>query len=74
MTDKEFKYLKESILTDLAEFLAEDFGMGVNESLDTLYNSATYMKLSDPATGLYYQSSRYIYSYLKNELTTGTVA
>ncbi len=66
--------MKEAIATDLAELLAKDFGMGIAESLDTLYNSETYAKLSDPNTGLYFQSAQYVYSFLKNELNTGTIA
>ena len=30
-----------------------------------------YAKLTDSATGLYFQSPVYIYSYLDRELTTG---
>ena len=34
----------------------------------------TYAKSCDPATGLYFQSSQYVYSFLKAELATGKVA
>lgn len=54
MTDSNFNYMKEAIATDLAELLAKDFGMDIAESLDTLYNSETYAKLSDPNTGLWW--------------------
>ncbi len=74
MTDSDFNYMKEAIATDLAELLAKDFGMDIAESLDTLYNSETYAKLNDPNTGLYFQSAQYVYSFLKNELNTGTIA
>lgn len=74
MNKNDFNYMKEAMAADLAELLAKDFGMGVTESLDTLYNSETYAKLSDPATGLYFQSTQYVYSFLKNELNTGIIA
>ncbi len=74
MTDNDFKYMTEAIAADLAELLSRDFGMSISESLDTLYNSDTYAKLIDPATGLYFQSTQYVYSFLKNELTTGKIA
>ena len=74
MTDSDFKYMKEAIATDLAELLTKDFGLNIAESLDTLYNSETYAKLSDPNTGLYFQSAQYVYSFLKNELNTGRIA
>ena len=74
MTDNDFKYMTEAMAADLAELLSRDFGMSISESLDTLYNSDTNAKLIDPATGLYFQSTQYVYSFLKNELTTGKIA
>lgn len=74
MTDNDLKYMTEAMAADLAELLSRDFGMSISESLDTLYNSDTYAKLIDPATGLYFQSTQYVYSFLKNELTTGKIA
>ncbi|MBO5794539.1 MAG: hypothetical protein J6R11_05630 [Bacteroidaceae bacterium] len=71
MTESEFKYMKESASADLVEMLTQDFGMSMQEALDVFYNSETYAKLNNPATGLYFQSSKYVYSYLKNELSTG---
>lgn len=74
MNPSDFNYMKEALASDLAELLAKDFGMSIIESLDTLYNSETYVKLSDPNTGLYFQSTQYVYSFLKTELTTGSIA
>lgn len=74
MTTSDFNYMKEAIAVDLAELLAQDFGMSITEALDALYESETYAKLSDPTTGLYFQSTQYIYSFLKNELATGQLA
>lgn len=71
MTTSDFNYMKEAINADLTELLAQDFEMGIADALDALYGSETYTKLCDPATGLYFQSTQYIYSFLKNELTTG---
>lgn len=74
MTTSDFNYMKEAITADLAELLAQDFEMSIAEALDTLYGSETYTKLCDPATGLYFQSTQYIYSFLKGELATGKLA
>lgn len=74
MKKSDIKYMQEAIAADLAEFLSEDFGLTIPESLNTLYNSVTYSKLIDPNTGLYFQSSRYVYSFLKNEITFGKIA
>lgn len=70
MSDSDFNYMKEAMAADLAELLAKDFGMSVTESLDTLYDSDTYAKLSNPNTGLFFQSTQYVYSFLKAELNT----
>lgn len=51
----------------------KDFDKEMKKAFDTLYNSDTYAKLSDPKTGLYIQSAGYIYSYLKTEITTGEI-
>lgn len=34
----------------------------------------TFDRLSNPATGLYYQSAGYVFDYLKKEITTGRIA
>ncbi len=70
---EEFKYLKEGLASDLVELLINDYTLDLNWALSTLYDSDTYTKISDPATGLYFQSSRYVYSYLQNELKNGMV-
>ena len=49
----------------------DERGLTLHEALDTVYNSDTYAKLMNPATGLYFQSPVYIYSYLDKELATG---
>ena len=69
----EFEYLKEVIATDLAELLVKDYQMSVSEALDTLYTSDTYAKLCDPRTGLYFQSSLYVYLFLKNEIKIDSI-
>ena len=71
MTHSDFNYMKEAISADLAELLAQDYELTIAEALDALYESETYIKLCNPATGLYFQSTQYIYSFLKNEMATG---
>ena len=74
MKHSEIKYMIEGLSTDLALLLSRDFGMSVTEALDALYNSSTYEKIMDPNSGLYFQGPNYVYSFLKNELTTGALA
>lgn len=68
---KEFKYLKEGLASDLVQFLMKDYEIDLQTALSTLYESDTYSKISDPSTGLYFQGSRYVYTYLQNELQNG---
>ena len=74
MTINEFQYMKEAVSADLTELLSKDFRMTITEALDTLYGSETYTKLCNPDTGLYFQSTQYIYTILKEELKTGKIA
>lgn len=69
--NNEFKYMKEGITSDLLEYLMADYQLGIQDSLRYIYESEAYSKLCEPATGLYAQSSRYNYSYLKDEVATG---
>lgn len=70
---KEFKYLKEGLATDIVQFLMKDYHLDMQTALNTLYESETYSKIINPLTGLYFQGSRYVYTYLQNELQTGRV-
>lgn len=70
----DFEYMKESLATELVELLIDEYEMTIPEALDILYFSETYKKLCDINTGLYFQSAMYVYSYLKNEITTGVMS
>ena len=43
----------------------------MEQALSSVINSDTYLRLQEDATALYYQSPRYVYSFLANELKTG---
>lgn len=73
MTDKQ-SFLIQSIVQELVLFLIQDYKMTIPEAFGTVYNSTLYDLLIDTETGLYYQSAPYVYSYLQNEIKTGTVA
>ncbi len=70
---RDIQYLIEGLTVDLAEFLMADYNLELKEALNVIYESDTYAKISDPATGLYYQGSKYVYTYLQNELKTGSM-
>ena len=39
----------------------------MKQAFDAVYTSHLFEKLSDPKTGLFFQSSGYVYSYLTDE-------
>ena len=69
MSEKEKDYMIEAMTKDLVLLLMQRHGMDEDTALRTLYNSDTFAKLEDPKT--HYQSSLYVYDFLKNELLTG---
>jgi len=56
---------------DLTVLLMERRKMPMTDALDTLYNSETYEKLSDPRSGLYFQAPGYVYDFLDKEIEYG---
>lgn len=67
------KILIEGIIQDLIKYLCEDKGVVIEESLDMVYNSEVFQRVSDVETGLYRESSSYIYELLKDELSDGKI-
>lgn len=69
--NKRMQYLVEGITKDIIVYLMEDGGYDLPAALKEFYNSETFAKLSDEATGLYIESSAYVYEILKDELKYG---
>lgn len=65
------QYLVEGITKDIVAYLMQDNGYNLSTALKEFYNSETFAKLSDEATGLYIESSAYVYEILKEELKFG---
>ncbi|MBO7462971.1 MAG: hypothetical protein J6T96_10295 [Bacteroidales bacterium] len=63
--------MKEYITKNLVSLLTEKYGYTIETAFDVLYNSETFQKLSDTKTGLYFQSPKYVFTYLDNEIETG---
>lgn len=61
----------EELVRELALRLMDDRDMTMKQALDTVYNSETYTKVLDLRTGLYSQSTAYVYSILETEILTG---
>ena len=47
---------------------SEESGCTMQEAFNEVYRSKIFDKLSDPDSGLFFQSSRYVYAYLLEEL------
>ena len=74
LTPEQIQLLKDELTIELAGFLVDDFKLSPQEAIDVLYTSETFDRLQDDATGLYYQSSGYVYSFLQNEIRNAKVA
>ncbi|MCK8620837.1 hypothetical protein [Prevotella sp. E13-27] len=74
LNSQQKQLMKDDICVELTGYLVDDYNFSSEEALDVLYTSETFERLQDDATGLYYQSPGYVYSFLQNELRKATVA
>lgn len=64
--------MKMDMVKSLALLLLEkDTTLSMEQALSAVFNSDTYQKMMEDKTKLYYQSPRYVFSFLETELTTG---
>jgi hypothetical protein len=68
VSSAEFQNMKADIVKDMISRLMDERGLSMQEAFDAVYSSRLFEKLNDPSTGLYFQYSGYVYSYLKDEL------
>lgn len=68
ISEQEFKFMTESITSDLIQLLIDREQYTLPQAVDAVYNSNTYSALLRPTTNLYSQSSGYVYNYLYKEL------
>lgn len=68
VSQAEFQNMKEEIVKDMISRLMEERGLSMQQAFDAVYTSRFFEKLNNPTTGLYFQSSGYVYSFLKDEL------
>ena len=63
------------MLKSLALLLLEQDGkLTMEQALSTVLNSDTYRKVMDERTQFYFQSPRYVFTFLNTELKTGKMA
>ena len=73
LSPEHIQLLKDELCTELAEYLVDDFKLTPHEAIDLLYTSETFEHIHDDNTGLYYQSSGYVYSFIENEIKNAKV-
>lgn len=68
VSQAEFQIMKADIVKDMMSRLMDEQGFSIQNAFVAVYFSRLFEKLNDPKTGLYFQSSGYVYSYQKDEL------
>ena len=68
VSQTEFQNMKEDIVKDMISKLMDERQLSMKEAFDAVYTSRLFEKLNDPNTGLFFQSSGYVYSFLVDEL------
>ena len=74
LTNTQIECMIEDLSSEIIRILMEEWQYNMTQAMEIYYNSDTFERLSDPPTGLYYQSAGYVYDFLKKELTTGQVS
>lgn len=69
---KESNEMMAYMVKNLSMLLMEHYtDLSMEQALNIVFNSDTYQKVLNEKTYLYYQSPRYVYSFLEEEIKTG---
>lgn len=68
VSEQEFKFMVEGITSDLIQLLIDRKNYTLPRAVETVYGSNIYNALLRPTSGLYSQSSGYVFSLLENDL------
>lgn len=69
----EKKQLIEFVVQDVVEMISKDMQIDYEEAMNYFYESQIFDKLQDVDTGLYRESSAYVYDLYKDELNFGHI-
>lgn len=58
-------------IQDIIEYIVTDLQIEYDKAMQILYNSRTFDKLTDFETGLYLESSAYVYGIFQDERNFG---
>ena len=65
--------LIEYIVQDIVYMFSSDQNIEYDEAMNRFYNSKVFEKLQDKETGLYMESSEYVYDLFKDEMNFGRI-
>lgn len=65
VSEKDFQYLKEQVTARMIEILTEEYNLSLEQAIEKVYSSDIFQKLGNAETGLFFQSPRYLLSYLQ---------
>ena len=65
--------LIEYIVQDIVDMFSSDQDIEYDEAMNKFYNSKVFEKLQDKETGLYLESSEYVYDLFKDEINFGRI-
>lgn len=68
VSEQEFKFMVEGITSDLIQLLIDRKNYTLPRAVETVYGSKIYNALLRPTSGLYSQSSGYVFSLLEGDL------
>lgn len=65
--------LMEFGVQDIIERIVKEHNIDYDEAMNLFYSSQTFAKLNDVETGLYLESSDYVYTLFQDELNFGKI-
>ena len=65
--------LMEFCVQDIIERIVKEHNIDYDEAMNLFYSSQTFAKLNDIETGLYLESSDYVYTLFQDELIFGKI-
>ena len=64
--DRQFQI--ECLTTELVKMLMDEYGLTMQQAMDTVYGSHTFEKVERASTGLFFQGAVYVMDMLQEEL------
>ncbi|MBE6853214.1 MAG: hypothetical protein E7505_07020 [Ruminococcus sp.] len=65
--------LMEFCIQDIIESIVKEQYIEYDDAMNLFYSSQTFSKVNDPETGLYLESSDYVYAIFQDEMNFGRI-